>query len=104
MAEQTQQNPVQVEGAHTLGVMGVSWAPAVPRGSLTSGKAPGPPARRFATGGCDNTVKVWAHGDLPLVPLPYFSHARLQCSCLSLLLLCWIRGISRTSTGFRALM
>ena len=55
---QTLQSPVQVEGAHTLGVMGVSWAPAVPRGSLTSGKAPGPPARRFATGGCDNTVKV----------------------------------------------
>ena len=51
--------PVQVEGAHTLGVMGVSWAPAVPRGSLTSVKAPGPPERRFATGGCDNTVKVW---------------------------------------------
>lgn len=59
----TQQSTVQVEGAHTLGVMGVSWAPAVPRGSLTSGKAPGPPARRFATGGCDNTVKVgsWSH-------------------------------------------
>jgi hypothetical protein len=54
------ETPLQVEGAHTLGVMGVSWAPAVPRGSLTSGKAPGPPARRFATGGCDNTVKVRA--------------------------------------------
>ncbi len=50
--------PAQIEGAHTLGAMGVSWAPAVPRGSLTSGKAPGPPVRRFASGGCDNIVKV----------------------------------------------
>ena len=49
---------LQIEGAHPLGTMGVSWAPAVPRGSLTSGKAPGPPVRRFASGGCDNTVKV----------------------------------------------
>lgn len=49
----------KIEGAHSLGAMGVSWAPAVPRGSLVSGKAPGPPVRRFASGGCDNTVKVW---------------------------------------------
>ena len=48
----------QVEGAHALGVLAVSWAPAVPRGSLTSGKAPGPPVRRFVSGGCDNLVKV----------------------------------------------
>lgn len=49
---------LQVEGAHTLGVLSVSWAPAVPRGSLTSGRAPGPPVRRFVSGGCDNLVKV----------------------------------------------
>lgn len=49
---------LQIEGAHTLGVLSVSWAPAVPRGSLNSGRAPGPPVRRFVSGGCDNLVKV----------------------------------------------
>lgn len=54
----------KVEGAHTLGVLSVSWAPAVPRGSLTSGRAPGPPVRRFVSGGCDNLVKVWFFNDI----------------------------------------
>ena len=49
---------MQIEGAHALGVLGVSWASAVPRGSLTSGKAPGPPVRRFVSCGADNLVKA----------------------------------------------
>eukprot|EP00208_Stichococcus_sp_RCC1054_P002041 CAMPEP_0206143770 /NCGR_PEP_ID=MMETSP1473-20131121/21740_1 /ASSEMBLY_ACC=CAM_ASM_001109 /TAXON_ID=1461547 /ORGANISM="Stichococcus sp, Strain RCC1054" /LENGTH=300 /DNA_ID=CAMNT_0053539321 /DNA_START=217 /DNA_END=1119 /DNA_ORIENTATION=+ len=53
----------KIEGAHPLGALGVSWAPAVPRGSLTSGKAPGPPVRRFVSGGADNLVKVWFFND-----------------------------------------
>lgn len=54
----------KIEAAHTLGVLSVSWAPAVPRGSLTSGRAPGQPVRRFVSGGCDNTVKVWFYNDV----------------------------------------
>jgi len=54
--------------AHPLGVNAVSWAPATVPGSLISGQQPaaqGAPApeaqkvRRFASGGCDNAVKIW---------------------------------------------
>lgn len=48
--------------AHGAGVNSVSWAPATTPGSIVSSN-PGPGAtghRRFATGGCDNLVKIWA--------------------------------------------
>jgi len=51
--------PQTIEKAHTMGVFGLSWAPAVPAGSLVDGNAPEGRVRRFATGGCDNAVKVW---------------------------------------------
>ena len=52
-------NPAaQVEGAHPVGAMAVAWSPAAPPGSLVSAKGPGRPERRFASAGCDNTVKV----------------------------------------------
>lgn len=53
----------KIEGAHPVGCTTVSWCPAAPKGSLVSSKAPGMPAKRLATGGCDNCVKVWAYGD-----------------------------------------
>ncbi|GAA6023740.1 hypothetical protein JCM10207_000241 [Rhodosporidiobolus poonsookiae] len=52
--------------AHPLGVTSVSWAPAVGIGALTgaNGQQDGQEAlqqvKRFATGGCDGLVKVWA--------------------------------------------
>ena len=49
---------VQVEGAHPVGALAVTWSPAAPPGSLVSAKGPGRPERRFASAGCDNTVKV----------------------------------------------
>ena len=52
-------NPAaQVEGAHPVGAMAVTWSPAAPPGSLVAAKGPGRPERRFASAGCDNTVKV----------------------------------------------
>ena len=49
---------VQIEGAHPVGATGVSWAPATPPGSIVSVKGPTQPDKRFASSGCDNTVKV----------------------------------------------
>ncbi|GAA5835269.1 hypothetical protein JCM11251_006665 [Rhodosporidiobolus azoricus] len=58
--------------AHTLGVTSISWAPAVAIGALTTpsqAQAPGQEAeglqqvKRFATGGCDGLVKIWAWND-----------------------------------------
>ncbi|KAB5566661.1 WD domain-containing protein [Coniochaeta sp. 2T2.1] len=49
--------------AHGLGVNAVSWAPAAAPGSIVS-SSPGPQAagnRRFVTGGCDNTLKIWVY-------------------------------------------
>ena len=48
----------QIEGAHSVGVTGVSWAPATPAGSLVSGQGATAPDRRIASSGCDNAVKV----------------------------------------------
>lgn len=49
--------------AHGLGVNSVSWAPSALPGQLLSAQAPGAqiqPARRLATGGSDNLVKLWS--------------------------------------------
>lgn len=46
-----------------MGCTSVSWCPAAPRGSLVSAKAPGAPARRLVSGGCDNCVKVWSYNE-----------------------------------------
>ncbi len=48
--------------AHSLGVNGVSWAPASSAGSLISSN-PSPSSagnRRFVTGGSDNVLRIWA--------------------------------------------
>ena len=49
---------LQIEGAHPVGATGVSWAPATPPGSIVSVNGPTQPDKRFASSGCDNTVKV----------------------------------------------
>jgi len=50
----------KVPGAHSVGCMSVSWAPATPPGSLVVGAAaPQAPVRRLASCGCDNLVKLW---------------------------------------------
>jgi len=60
----------QIENAHPVGAMAVSWSPAAPPGSLVSAKGPGQPERRFASAGCDNTVKVCLVGAAPCRPYP----------------------------------
>jgi protein transport protein SEC13 len=58
--------------AHATGVNAISWAPAIVPGALlkantpTTGSAPAAASnlvKKFATGGCDATVKVWAWKD-----------------------------------------
>ena len=46
--------------AHPTGCTAISWAPAAPLSALLKSNMPvTAPVRRFATGGCDNLVKVW---------------------------------------------
>ncbi|CAA6653868.1 unnamed protein product [Spirodela intermedia] len=49
---------MRIEQAHPIGVTSVSWAPSTAPGSLVG---PGmlDPVQKLASGGCDNTVKVW---------------------------------------------
>ncbi|KAJ7647457.1 WD40-repeat-containing domain protein [Roridomyces roridus] len=59
---------------HAIGCNAVSWAPATPPGSLITPAAhhlqsipsalppaPAPPAKRFASAGCDNLVRIWGY-------------------------------------------
>ncbi|KAJ6475206.1 WD40-repeat-containing domain protein [Mycena polygramma] len=60
---------------HAIGCNAVSWAPAAPPGSLITPAphhlqsipgsalppAPAPPAKRFASAGCDNLVRIWGY-------------------------------------------
>lgn len=52
----------KIPNAHSIGVTAVSWAPAVPPGSLVSAAAPAGGVKRLVSSGCDNTVKVWRAG------------------------------------------
>ncbi|KAJ1550352.1 GTPase-activating protein S13, partial [Nowakowskiella sp. JEL0078] len=46
--------------AHTIGCNAVSWAPATTPGSLIQANGGGlSSVKRFASGGCDNLVKIW---------------------------------------------
>ena len=51
--------------AHGVGVNAVSWSPAGVPGAMwrrdNAAAAAQPPARRFATGGSDNNVKIWEY-------------------------------------------
>lgn len=52
-----------IPDAHAVGCTSVSFAPAVPTGAVLAGAGdpPAPQSRlTLATGGCDNTAKVWA--------------------------------------------
>ena len=50
---------VKIEQAHPVGVTSVSWAPPAVPGSLIGEVANPTPVPKLASGGCDNTVKVW---------------------------------------------
>lgn len=61
---------VDIVSAHPIGCNAVSWAPANLPGSLISAQNPAAPGaasqpeeekvvKRFASAGCDNTVKIW---------------------------------------------
>ncbi|KAL8158760.1 hypothetical protein V2J09_000297 [Rumex salicifolius] len=49
---------VKIDQAHPVGVTSVSWAPAMAPGALV-GSGLLDPVYKLASGGCDNTVKVW---------------------------------------------
>jgi protein transport protein SEC13 len=49
----------RIPQAHAIGVNAVSWAPAVSPGSLISSTQLPAQAKRFVSGGCDNSVKIW---------------------------------------------
>jgi protein transport protein SEC13 len=63
---------VVLNGAHGLGVNGVSWAPSARPGSLVSTNPEKGAMRRFVSGGSDCLLKIWdwryvmAHFLLPL--------------------------------------
>ncbi|XP_077235701.1 protein transport protein SEC13 homolog A-like [Tasmannia lanceolata] len=48
----------RIDQAHPVGVTSVSWAPSTAPGSLV-GSGSDPPVQKLASGGCDNTVKIW---------------------------------------------
>lgn len=48
----------RIDQAHPVGVTSVSWAPATAPGALV-GSGLLEPVHKLASGGCDNTVKVW---------------------------------------------
>ncbi|KZV06830.1 hypothetical protein F511_45689 [Dorcoceras hygrometricum] len=48
----------RIDQAHPVGVTSVSWAPATAPGALV-GTGLLDPIQKLASGGCDNTVKVW---------------------------------------------
>eukprot|EP00850_Spirogloea_muscicola_P022009 SM000272S10276 [mRNA] locus=s272:45728:47763:- [translate_table: standard] len=52
----------KISQAHPVGVTSVSWAPAAAPGSLIGAPA-STPIQKFASGGCDNTVRVWKLSD-----------------------------------------
>ena len=44
---------------HSIGVNAVSWAPSATPGSIISPTPLSVQHKRFASGGCDNLVKIW---------------------------------------------
>lgn len=48
----------KIDQAHPVGVTSVSWAPSMAPGALV-GSGSLEPVQKLASGGCDNTVKVW---------------------------------------------
>ncbi|KAF5750077.1 protein SEC13 [Tripterygium wilfordii] len=48
----------RIDQAHPVGVTSVSWAPSIAPGALV-GSGLLDPVQKLASGGCDNTVKVW---------------------------------------------
>jgi len=59
----------RVTQAHAIGVNAVSWGPAVSPSSLVTSTAPTvAPIKRFASGGCDNLVKIWRFSENENVP------------------------------------
>ncbi|CAG8550764.1 9838_t:CDS:2, partial [Diversispora eburnea] len=54
----------QIFDAHNIGANSVSWAPATIPGALVqiTGGAPNVNvSKRFASGGCDNNIKIWSY-------------------------------------------
>ena len=51
----------RIDQAHPVGVTSVSWAPSMAPGALITTGPSGQfeYVQKLASGGCDNTVKVW---------------------------------------------
>ncbi|KAJ2028565.1 GTPase-activating protein S13 [Coemansia sp. S3946] len=54
-----------IRSAHTTGVNSVSWAPVIAAGAFTQPGAAQKATfvRQFASGGCDNFVKIWSYSE-----------------------------------------
>ncbi|KAJ2077636.1 GTPase-activating protein S13 [Coemansia sp. RSA 988] len=54
-----------LRSAHATGVNAVSWAPVIATGAFTQSGATQSSGlvRQFATGGCDNNVKIWSYSE-----------------------------------------
>lgn len=52
-----------IDQAHPLGVTSVSWAPETAPGSLVGSGLLDHPVHKLASGGCDNSVRVWKLND-----------------------------------------
>ena len=50
---------VNTFNAHSIGTNAVSWCPSLVPGSLIQTTGNTPAAKRFASGGCDNLVKIY---------------------------------------------
>ncbi|KAL0380467.1 UNVERIFIED_CONTAM: protein transport protein SEC13A [Sesamum angustifolium] len=74
----------QIEHAHPVGVTSVTWAPSTAIGALVG---PGllNPVQKLASGGCDNTVKVWK-----------FDNGTWRMDCFRALIMHtdWVRDVS----------
>ncbi|KAJ2466428.1 GTPase-activating protein S13 [Coemansia sp. RSA 2320] len=54
-----------IRSAHATGVNSVSWAPVIAAGAFTQPGAAQKASfvKQFASGGCDNIVKIWAYSE-----------------------------------------
>lgn len=74
----------KIDQAHPVGVSSVSWAPSTAPGSLVS-SGQFEPVQKLASGGADNTVKVWKH---------YSGNWKLDCFPALSMHTDWVRDVA----------
>ena len=82
-----------IPDAHSIGCTSVSFAPAVPAGAVLAGAGDPPapsPRLTLATGGCDNTAKVWLRDD---------ATGTWQCDATLRMHADWVRDVAFCPNG-----